>query len=296
LNIEGFIDDLSLRTVSRHTISAYRSDLRLFERFLANIELDVDQVTPSTIEQYIRDVLKARTNGDPHAPASINRRLSVLSMYFEFRQRDGHGEMSNPMHLVRRRKVDNVMARAVEDVTITALLAGVTNLRDKALISVAVTSGLRLSDLQSLDRGTIRRQSQTLPDGRVRILGIGEVIRKGNKRRSFLVDEDTVKLLVAYLRTRGNDGIDALFKSSRKTRLSCRGIQMVLDRWCKKLNLTHSTVHQLRHTFCTRLANANIDPMVLRDLMAHESFTTTQRYFKIKPQRLAAAYFASMEA
>jgi site-specific recombinase XerC len=77
--------------------------------------------------------------------------------------------------------------------------------------------------------------------------------------------------------------------------MSVRAIQYTLDAWCKKLGFSHINVHRLRHTYATRLANANIDAMHLKALMGHSSFNTTQQYFKLTDKTLARGYFAAME-
>jgi site-specific recombinase XerD len=91
-----------------------------------------------------------------------------------------------------------------------------------------------------------------------------------------------------------SDHDPALFLSERKQRLSRRAIQEVLETWCARLGLKRFHVHQLRHTFATQLANAHIDAMVLKDLMGHERFETTTRYFKLSEETRARQYFGAM--
>jgi len=77
--------------------------------------------------------------------------------------------------------------------------------------------------------------------------------------------------------------------------MSARAIQHTLTSWCQKLGLPHIYVHRLRYSYATRLANANISSMVLKDLMGHSSLTTTQRYYKLHDTTLARGYFSAME-
>ena len=77
--------------------------------------------------------------------------------------------------------------------------------------------------------------------------------------------------------------------------MSVRAVQYTLAAWCKKLGLDHINVHRLRHCYATKLANAHIDGRILKDLMGHASFTTTNRYFKLTDTTLAAGYFSAME-
>jgi site-specific recombinase XerC len=101
-----------------------------------------------------------------------------------------------------------------------------------------------------------------MPDGSTRILGYGEITGKGNKRRSFLISEQAVNSVVEYLKQRGPDDNPALFTSSRHKRLSRRNIQDILYRWCHRLQLNRAHIHQLRHTFATRMANAGMSSTI----------------------------------
>ena len=138
-----------------------------------------------------------------------------------------------------------------------------------------VTSGLRLAELHQLNRDSINVERKEQSDGSIRVLGSGSVIGKGNKERVFLTDFPTLQVLGDYLRTR-HDTCNALFISNRRIRLSRREIQYVLERWCKRLALPPFFCHALRHTYATRLANAGLPSITLKDLMGHASFDTTQ--------------------
>ncbi|MHB1745326.1 MAG: tyrosine-type recombinase/integrase [Acidobacteriaceae bacterium] len=94
---------------------------------------------------------------------------------------------------------------------------------------------------------------------------------------------------------RMEDDLPSLFLSSRKTRLSSRAIQQIVDKWCDRLGVSHLHVHQFRHSYATRNVNAGMSAAVLQQLMGHASLTTTQRYFTIKPERLSREYFSVME-
>jgi integrase/recombinase XerC len=163
------------------------------------------------------------------------------------------------------------------------------------MFALFVASGLRISELHQLNRNSIQvkrvaRQNSSM------IFGIGEVMGKGRKQRTFLVEKTTCKALGELLRERGADGIEALFVSSRGGRLSVRAIRERFHYWCRRLDLPLLRVHQLRHTFATRMANAGMPSLVLRDLMGHNSFNTTLGYFRTDEKNIAQQYFAAMES
>lgn len=297
MQIEDFMKNLQLRTTSAETIRAYRADLEKYQQFLRSRGLRANQATVETIEEFIRNLasIPTRKRGERLSPASVGRRLSVLSSYYQFLRVRSNGRTRNPVALLKRPKIDNTKFRALDDQTVERLLQGITDVRDKAIIWVFLSSGLRLSELSQLNIDTIQQRTRKLPDGCTRTMGVGEVVGKGQRRRVFLIDEDSVNAVVAYLKVRGKDDNPALFLSKRHRRLSCRSIQDILSRWCRRLNLSHAHIHQLRHTFATRMANAGMSALVLQELLGHSSFTTTRRYFGIRPERLAREYFSSME-
>jgi site-specific recombinase XerC len=112
--------------------------------------------------------------------------------------------------------------------------------------------------------------------------------------RKFFVDDQTILTYAEYLASRTDDN-PALFLSERKQRMSIRAMQYTLAAWCKRLGLPHINVHRLRHSYATTLANAQINSMVLKELMGHSSFSTTQRYFKLSDTTLARGYHSAME-
>ena len=221
--------------------------------------------------------------------------MATLASYFDYRGRQSDGKIENPVRSIRRPRRQLRSPQPVEEDALQKLFERIDNLRDRALFGLAVSSGLRLSELYQLNKNTIQMKQLTRPDGTIMALGFGEVIGKGDKARTFLVDVETVRTIRQLLSERGDDGIEALFVSSDGQRLSRRGIQDRLHTWCKRLRLSRLHMHQFRHSFATRLANAGILSIVLKELMGHSSFSTTQVYFRIEHKRLAQEYHAAME-
>jgi site-specific recombinase XerC len=162
------------------------------------------------------------------------------------------------------------------------------------MFALYLSTGLRLTELQQLNRDSITFDLRVDEQGRESFSGSGEVVGKGSKLRKFYVAAERLPLYAQYLATR-TDGNPALFLSERKTRISIRAIQYTLSVWCQKLGLPHMHPHQLRHSFATRLANSGIRDSHLKDLMGHNDFNTTLGYFKIRDEKIAQGYFAAME-
>jgi site-specific recombinase XerD len=257
--------------------------------------LRVTQAKPSTITDFI-NYLADESSAGVLAPATVSRRLAVLSAYYEFMRDNSDSNITNPVQRVKRPKVNNDAPRAVDDSVLATLVEGITDKRDKAIVLLFVYSGLRLSELRQLNNNTIVMRKRKSPDGTARYFGTGEVTGKGRKRRHFLVGPTALQALGEYIKEcRSKDNNPALFLSERRQRISSRTIQQIVSKWCKKLGVEHIHVHRLRHTFATRNVNAGMSAAVLQELMGHSSLSTTQRYFRVKPERLSREYFSVME-
>ncbi len=302
MNFSDFLSELQLREYSPATLKAYKGDLNHFSDFLRKQRLRVSQVMPEVIGAY-RQEMRSATNHQSGtrglSQATIDRRLAAVSSYYEYLRRRDRRRI-NPVAAIqsvrsRTSKIQDHQGKAVDEHSLDVLLQGIDNARDRAMFSLFLTSGLRLHELAKLNVESITEETEQDADGKTRTYGTGIVIGKGSKERRFHFDHDTVRTVAAYLETR-TDTCQALFLSERGSRLSERAIQDTLARWCRKLGLNHMHVHQLRHTFATRLANANIDALVLRDLMGHSRFETTTRYFRLAEENKARQYFAAMES
>jgi site-specific recombinase XerD len=294
MNIEAFLNNLSSQTASKETLRAYRQDLEKYEAFLRAKGLRVTQAKPNTITGFINYL--AEESGGALAPATVSRRLSVLSAFYDFLRDNSDGNIRNPVERVKRPKVRNEAPRAVEDNALAALVDGITDIRDKAIVLVFVYSGLRLAELCQLNLDSIVTRRRKQADGSIQYFGTGEIVGKGQKRRQFMVGPTALKALGEYLKTcRKKDDTGALFLSSRHQRISSRSVQDIVSRWCKRLDVAHIHIHQLRHSFATRNVNAGMTAVVLQELMGHSNLATTQRYFRIKPERIVQEYFSAME-
>jgi site-specific recombinase XerD len=294
MNIDGFLKNLASQTSSTETLRAYRQDLEKYQEFLRLKGLRVTQAKSRTISEFVNHLNDK--NGGPLAPASVSRRLSVVSAFYEFLPDNSDGEVRNPVARVKRPKINNELPRAVEDNVLATLVDGITDVRDRAIVLLFVYSGLRLSELCQLNKDTIVPRRRTAPDGTVQFFGQGEVIGKGRRRRQFMVGPTALQALGEYIKAhRTKDEIPALFLSERRQRISSRSVQDIVDRWCKRLNVPHIHVHQLRHSFATRNVNAGMSAAVLQELLGHSQLSTSQRYFRVKPDRLAREYFSVME-
>ncbi len=159
--------------------------------------------------------------------------------------------------------------------------------RDYCIITLFLNCGLRLSELVGLDLRSIRG------DGSVKILG------KGNKERIVYLNEACIDALNRYLAVRPADGLhdrEALFISRQKNRISRRTVQYIVKKFLEKAGIDENgySVHKLRHTSATLMyQHGNVDVMLLKELLGHESLATTQIYTHVANEQIKSAIQAN---
>jgi site-specific recombinase XerD len=287
MNITGFLTHLQTRGYSSGSIVSYRSELQMFQAFLREQQLQVNQVKPIHMEKYLR----WRDKNLEGKPSSVRRRLATISSFYDFLAVMANGHIRNPVRPLRRLLRQPPRPQPLDEQQVAILTAGVTDARDAAIIGLLLHSGLRLSELCSLDRDSIRVDKL---DGN-KVIGVGRVIGKGQKERDFLVDLKALKLLHGYLAGRASDGIPALFLSNRGRRINQRTIQYLLRAWCRKLELPMLHPHQLRATYATRLNKVGVPTLEISKLLGHSNLDTTMQYIKPDMRRIRTEFFAAYE-
>jgi integrase/recombinase XerC len=284
--IERFITQLTLeRRASPHTAAGYRRDLEALSGYCkrqglgAWIELD---------SQHVRS-FAASQHGGGLSPRSIQRRLSAVRSFYAFLAREGVSR-KNPAADVRAPKVKkrlpvtldaDQMARLLEFRAATTLDA-----RDKAIMELFYSSGLRLAELVSLDLPDL-----DLADGTVRVTG------KGNKTRIVPVGKQALAAVKAWLVERAplvRDTSHALFIGRNGRRLGVRAVQGRVDAWARRQGIgVRVHPHMFRHSFASHLLESSGDLRGVQELLGHADISTTQVYTHLDFQHLARVYDAA---
>jgi integrase/recombinase XerC len=281
-----FLRHLSVeRRLSRHTDANYERDLdRLIEWCTQNSldewrRLDAQHVRGFAAAEHRRGA-SART---------IARRLSAVRSFFQYLIREGELK-ANPAAGVQAPKAKKRLPDTIDVDQMTRLLSFRTDetlgVRDKAIMELFYSSGLRLSELVGLDLGDI-----DLADRTVRVLG------KGSKTRVVPVGRHASDALEAWLGERATvaaAGEPALFVSRRGGRLSARMVQERIGEWAKRRGLpVHVHPHMFRHSFATHLLESSQDLRGVQELLGHANIATTQIYTHLDFQHLARIYDAA---
>jgi integrase/recombinase XerC len=220
------------------------------------------------------------------SPRTIQRRLSALRSFCNFLLRESQLK-SNPASEVQAPKARKRLPETVDADQMARLLAFRTDdelsVRDKAIMELFYSSGLRLSELVDLNLPDLDLRDRT-----VRVTG------KGNKTRMVPVGRFAVEALSAWLKERSAfapAGEQAIFLSRRGGRLLQRAIQRRIELWARQQGLAvHMHPHMFRHSFATHLLESSQDLRAVQELLGHANISTTQVYTHLDFQHLAKIY------
>lgn len=270
------------RRLSPHTLTNYERDLtRLREYCDAMGVADWSGLDSHGVRSYVAWRHRKGVGG-----RTLQRELSALRSLYNFLLREGVVG-GNPGVGIPAPKVEKRLPKAL-DVDQTGHLLDIRDdsplaLRDKAMMEMIYSSGLRLAELISLDLESIDRSDAT-----VRITG------KGNKTRVVPVGRAALEALGQWLRVRGQFAAPeqrALFVSRDGERLSPRSVQQRLRQWALKQGLDSRVhPHMLRHSFASHILESSGDLRAVQELLGHADISTTQVYTHLDFQHLAKVY------
>jgi integrase/recombinase XerC len=282
--VESFLAELDhQRRASPHTIAAYRRDLTR----LATLAGDAALVTLQS-HQFKRFAMQL--HGQGLAPRSLARTLSAWRAYYRWLARRGVIAV-NPCDGLKAPKRPKALPKALSIDQSQALLDapadGAQEVRDKAMFELFYSSGLRLSELASLDlNGGV-----DLAEGVVTVTG------KRGKMRTVPLGVKAAEAIRVWLDQRAElaeADEPALFVGQRGKRINPRSIEQRLDAWTKRIGLgVHVHPHMLRHSFASHLLQSSGDLRAVQEMLGHASISTTQIYTHLDFQHLTKVYDAS---
>lgn len=273
------------RRLSPHTASAYARDLASLVAWCDAQGLAHWRALDS---QHLRS-FAARSHAAGLGPRSIQRRLSALRTFFDFLLREG-ALASNPASEIRAPKAAKRLPHTLDTDQIGRLLeipdGDALATRDRALMELFYSSGLRLAELLGLDLPDL-----DLADRTVRVTG------KGGKTRILPVGRQAVTALRRWLEERtalAAVGELAVFVGRNGRRLGARAVQARVARWARLQGLgVHVHPHLFRHSFATHLLESSQDLRGVQELLGHADISTTQVYTHLDFQHLARIYDVS---
>jgi integrase/recombinase XerC len=286
------------RRMSGHTVAAYRRDLTELAAFCGRRAI----VGWTAVEHAHLRTFAAAAHAAGIAPRSIQRRLSAVRTFYEFLLREGHCAL-NPARGVQAPKTKKRLPDTLDADQMARLLNfradDTLSARDKAIMELFYSSGLRLAELVSLDLPSIDLKDRTL-----------RVVGKGAKSRIVPVGRFAVAALRAWLAERAAwvrgtpdavsgahgaaAGAQPVFVGRTGRRLSARAVQLRVGLWARRRGLAvHVHPHMFRHSFASHLLESSGNLRGVQELLGHADIGTTQIYTHLDFQHLAKVYDAS---
>jgi integrase/recombinase XerC len=270
------------RHASSHTVAGYRRDLAKLLRFMQEQQLDAFEALDAN---RMRSFVAAEHRGGL-APKSLQRLLSSCRSLF--RQLNREGQLaSDPLLGVRGPKVRRKLPQVLDVDEATALVetdsGGPLAVRDRAMLELFYSSGLRLSELVGL-----RWLDLSLDDGEVRVLG------KGSKTRIVPVGRHAIVALRALGAEEGMQADSPVFRGRGGAPINPRTIQLRMNKLALQQGIPkHIHPHLLRHTFASHMLESSGDLRAVQELLGHADIATTQIYTHLDFQHLARVYDAA---
>ncbi len=294
--IHQFIHYLSLeKNASPHTCRCYRKDLEGFEDFLKSSEMYLNPTGVVEIEKVDRIAIRKYMSflHRKNKKSSIARKISTLRSFFKYLIRE-QVIASNPAKSVSTPKVEKTLPTTLTVDEAFRLMESPQSipekssevskenrLRDRAILELLYSSGLRVSELVGLNLNQLDSD-----------LGIARVMGKGRKERIVPVGVKAIEALKAYLEERGvSRGDDPIFINSFGGRLTTRSVGRLIKKYTRHSGIVRRvSPHSLRHTFATHLLDAGADIREIQEMLGHSSLSTTQRYTHVSMGKLMEVY------
>jgi integrase/recombinase XerC len=279
------------RNYSIHTVASYEDDLRQFSDFLQrhfeNRPNMLGEIDHLTIRLFLGDLLE-----QDFSKSSIARKLAALKSFFRYLHKV-HDVKQNPALNVASPKLEKRLPQYLDEATVQRLMAQpdrstTQGLRDAAILELFYSTGVRLSELIGLQLCDVDFRNTTV-----------KVTGKGSKQRIIPFGRHAKAALERYLEERshlvkmrkGGAEAETVFLSMRGKRMNPKGVNILVSKYIGNVSeIEKKSPHVLRHTFATHLLNRGADLRAVKELLGHESLSTTQVYTHVSVDRLKKVY------
>ena len=276
------------RNYSRHTLKAYERDLVKFTKFLelyhSKSLIDLNQVNRGIIRQFM-----GKEFDEGLSSKTVARRLASIKSFFNYLIQI-ELIVDSPASHIKSPKVEKNIPKFIHVNKIKYLMEipdknSLIGKRDIAILELFYATGMRLSELVSLNIGSVNSN-----DNLVRVLG------KGNKERIIPFGNKAKDALEIYLKDRGLSWLSnqdvPLFSTKNNKRISVRTVQIRMNKYLTQVLGTQkgASPHVLRHTFGTHLLDNDADIRSIQELLGHSSISSTQIYTKVNPKKIKQVY------
>jgi integrase/recombinase XerC len=277
--IDKYIRYLEIeKAASLHTVRAYRKDLKAFSEYAKTEPGEIDMID---VRGFIAEQIKKGLR-----KITVSRRLSSIRSFFKFLYREGYIK-SNPAKLVSNPKIPKLLPKFLSVDDVFSLIEkpegiGFMPVRDRAILELLYSSGLRVSELSGLNVDDVNTRESLM-----------KVRGKGKKERIVPIGSKAIDAMKSYAieRMLMKSRDKALFLNRMGKRLTDRGVRRIVVKYARALAY-HGQIgpHTLRHSFASHLLQSGADLRVIQELLGHSSLSTTQKYTHLDITHLMDIY------
>ncbi|MCP4482707.1 MAG: tyrosine recombinase XerC [bacterium] len=282
--LKNFIDYLKIeKNVSEHTLINYQSDLEQFLEFLIKKDKDFQDIDRLLGREYL-----AMLAAQNYKPNSIARKVSAIKSFYKFLIAEKEINETNFLYLRTPKKAKNIPVFLSEDEMIDLLNAPTDtdwrSFRDKAVLEILYSTGIRVSELVNLKLSDIDFLGETI-----------KVFGKGRKERVVPIGLKALKAIKIYLDSVMGKYVllneDKILRNRLGTALTVRSIPRIIAKYVRQVSIVKNiSPHKIRHTFATHLLNAGCDLLSVQKMLGHVNLSTTQIYTHVEIERLKKDY------
>lgn len=286
-DIQSFIDYLSFeKRFSKHTITAYSSDLKQFFDFLV-LKYDnpaLQDIASYTVRSWLVDLMD-----DEHMATTVKRKISTLKAFFKYQVKTGKLQVS-PMLTVIAPKAGKRLPQYVEQKETELLFKhvefseGFEGLTEELILELLYNTGIRLSELIDIKETDIDLHQQSL-----------KVLGKGNKERIIPLGKHLVNKIQTYIQAKPTVTAMAdkeyLLTTAKGKKMYPKYVYLIVKKYLSLVTTSKKkSPHILRHTFATHLTNKGADLNAVKELLGHSSLAATQVYTHNNIEKLKEVY------
>lgn len=277
--VDAFLEYLqAVKNASKHTLRNYAIDLKTLEAF-------VEETTLSAIDRRLIRTFIAKQS-ETHSKRTIVRRLSSLRTFFKYALAQGHVS-SNPMEDIESPKLEKKIPVSLDYMQVQRLFdmpdtSTYLGFRDRVIMELFYSSGLRVSELVELDKKDVN-----LKELLIKLRG------KGKKERVIPITRNAAEWIEAYCNhpKRVSRDRSALFLNRFGRRLTTRSVDRKFEEYLTKSGLSGNiTPHTIRHTIATHWLESGMDLKTIQLLLGHSSLSTTTIYTHVSPKLKKEVY------
>jgi integrase/recombinase XerC len=292
------------KNYSAHTLSSYSNDLTQFGEFLKltygikskedlNFEIDIDEVQLNLLKSFVAELSDPnskvfnpfKSKRAKYSRKSISRKISVLKSFYKFLLRRKYVRKNAAASLIfpkPEKKLPNFLSKNEMDNLLEHKSLDMS-LMDKAVIELFYSTGIRLSELIGLKLDNVNFGNNTI-----------KVFGKGSKERIVPFGKKAEEALRNYMQIRSicnTRNLDVLFVSNKGKELyEMQVYRLIRKNLLKVTEKRKKSPHVLRHTFATHMLDSGADIRAVKELLGHESLSTTQVYTHLTPEKLKKVY------